>query len=584
MPARPGGSAGFDEIGAHPQTSHPNPETALTDPRPTTAASALVKALVARGVDHVFCVPGESYLAVLDALVDEPGIKVVTCRHESGAATMAEAYGKLTGRPGICMVTRGPGATNAAIAIHTAQQDSTPMLLFVGQIARGDRGRGAFQEVDYRAAFGDLAKWSVEIDRPDRIDEIIGQSFATSLQGRRGPVIVALPEDMLVEEVEPSPFFPAPPCATGLAPATVDAIHARLNGAERPILLLGGSGWSDEALVALEHWADAADLPVVLSFRRKDLWDNDHRCYAGDLGLGANPALLDRIRGADLILAIGARLGENVSQGYTLFTREKTAGKLIHLLADPSELGRVWPALIASATDPTAAASALAARPLAANWSAWRAVARRDYEVFVQPVAVQGDVNLSTIFAGLGELVPPETIVCNGAGNYAAWLHRFHRHRRRHTQLAPTSGAMGYGLPAAIAAKLIHPDRDVICVAGDGCFLMTGQELATAVQHDARVVVIVVDNRSYGTIRMHQERAYPGRVVATDLRNPDFAAFARSFGAWATTVESTEQFAPALAAARRSGRVALIHLRTSLADIAPGRTLATGHADVSYSR
>ena len=547
----------------------------MTDVSRTTAAAVLVSALVLRGVDHVFCVPGESFLAVLDALVDEPRIKVITCRHESGAATMAEAHGKLTGRPGVCMVTRGPGATNAAIAVHTAQQDSTPMILFVGQITRGHRGRGAFQEVDYRAALGDLAKWSVEIDRADRIDEIVGRAVATSLQGRRGPVIVALPEDMLVEEVEPPIFAPAAPCVTGLDPAVADAIRNALNAAERPILLLGGSGWSDEALTALERWADAADLPVVLSFRRKDLLDNDHRCYAGDLGLGANPALVERMRSADVVLAIGARLGENVTQGYSLWRREDTARTLVHLLADPSELGRVWPAMISSATDPATAALALAAHPLATSWPAWRKAARQDYDAFARPVPVTGTVNLSTIFAGLGDLVPPETIVCNGAGNYAAWLHRFHRHRRRHTQLAPTSGAMGYGLPAAIAAKLIHPDREVICVQGDGCFLMTGQELATAVQYDARVIVIVVDNGSYGTIRMHQDRAYPGRVTATDLRNPDFAAFARSFGAWATTVDTTEQFDPALDAARASGSVSLIHLRTALADIAPNRTLST---------
>jgi acetolactate synthase-1/2/3 large subunit len=447
------------------------------------------------------------------------------------------------------------------------------MILFVGQVARGDRGRGAFQEVDYRAALGDLAKWSVEIDRADRIDEIVGRAFATATQGRRGPVIVALPEDMLVEAVAPAPIVPMAPCATGLDPAVADAIRTALDHAERPLLLLGGSGWSDEVLAALERWTDAAELPVLLSFRRKDLWDNDHRCYVGDLGLGTNPALLDRVRRADLLVAIGARLGENATQGYTLFGREDTAARLVHILADPAELGRVWPALIASATDPATAATTLAAVPLARRWPAWRAEARRDYDAFVRPVPVQGAVDLSTIFAGLGNLVPPDTIVCNGAGNYAAWLHRFHRHRRLHTQLAPTSGAMGYGLPAAIAAKLTCPDREVICVAGDGCFLMTAQELATAVQYDAAIVVIVVDNGSYGTIRMHQERAYPGRVAATDLRNPDFAAFAHSFGAWATTVESTDQFAPALAAARASGGVALIHLRTALVDIAPGRTL-----------
>jgi acetolactate synthase-1/2/3 large subunit len=311
----------------------------------------------------------------------------------------------------------------------------------------------------------------------------------------------------------------------------------------------------------------------VLSFRRKDLWDNRHRCYIGDIGLGANPKLLDRIRAADLVVAIGARLGENVTQGYTLFRREETAAKLIHIHADPGELGRVWPPLMASATDVATAAVSLAEKPLESRWPEWRSAGRADYEAFSTPVPVTGKVNLSEIFAQLSATTPPDTIVCNGAGNYAAWLHRFYRHSRPHTQLAPTSGAMGYGVPAAIAAKLVHPDREVICLAGDGCFLMTGQEIATAVQHDAKVIFIVVDNGSYGTIRMHQENEYPGRVIATDLRNPDFAAYARSFGAWATTVESTEAFASALDEARASDSVALIHLKTSLQDIAPGRTL-----------
>ncbi|PJG48158.1 thiamine pyrophosphate-binding protein [Sphingobium sp. LB126] len=545
----------------------------MSDIEGKTGGRLLVEALVARGVDHVFCVPGESYLAVLDALVDEPGIRVVTCRHESGAANMAEAYGKLTGKPGICMVTRGPGATNAAIGVHTAQQDSTPMILFVGQIGRGDRGRGAFQEVDYRAALGDLAKWSVELDDASRTDEILGRAFATALQGRRGPVIIALPEDMLTEVARPQGFHPTPPCSTGLDPATAASIHAALDQATKPLLLLGGSGWSDEALKRLEKWADAAELPVLLSFRRKDLWDNEHRCYIGDIGLGTNPKLLERVREADLILAIGARLGENVTQGYTLFRREDMARKLIHILADPAELGRVWPPLIASATDVAAAALKLAETPLRGRWPQWRSAGRADYEAFSSPVAVTGQVNLSQIFAGLGAHMPADTIICNGAGNYAAWLHRFHRHRRPHTQLAPTSGAMGYGVPAAVAAKLVHPDREVICVSGDGCFLMTGQEIATAVQHDARVIFIVVDNGSYGTIRMHQEKEYPGRVIATNLRNPDFAAYARAFGAWAIAVESTEAFEPALAQARACGTVALIHVKTSVQDIAPGRTL-----------
>jgi acetolactate synthase I/II/III large subunit len=544
-------------------------------PAGPTAAHALVAALLAQGVDHVFCVPGESYLAVLDALADVPDrIRVIACRHESGAANMAEAYGKLTGKPGVCMVTRGPGATNASIGVHTAQQDSTPMIMFVGQIARRDRGRGAFQEVDYPATLGGLAKWSVELDDPNRVDEIVHRAFSMALQGRRGPVLIALPEDMLDETVAPAPFHPAPARRSGLEPGAAQAIVERLNAAERPLLLLGGSGWDDASLSALKAWAEAADLPVALSFRRKDLWDNDHRCYVGDLGLGTNPKLVARFKAADLVLAIGARLGENVSQGYGLFSRADTAAKLVHIHADPDELGRVWPTALAASADVASAAHALAALPLKRDWSGWTAEGRADYEAFTRPVPVTGQVNLSEIFTKLGDAVGPDAIVCNGAGNYAAWLHRFHRHRARGTQLAPTSGAMGYGVPAAIGAKLANPERDVIAFAGDGCFLMTGQELATAVQYGANVVIVVVDNGSYGTIRMHQERHYPGRTIATDLRNPDFAAYARAFGAWATTVERTEDFATALAEARAAGRPALIHLKTSVDDISPGRTLA----------
>ena len=550
----------------------------MSETKSPTGGQRIVQALLAQGVDHIFCVPGESYLAVLDALADAPQIRVVTCRHESGAAFMAEAYGKLTGRPGVCMVTRGPGATNAAIGVHTAQQDSTPMILFVGQIARRDRDRGAFQEVDYRATFGTLAKWTVEIDDGRRIAELVERAFTTALQGRRGPVVVALPEDMLTEEVAAAHSHPARPCANPLDAATAARIRDALEQAERPLLLLGGSGWSDAALDGLEGWAEAAALPVALSFRRKDLWNNDHPCYVGDIGLGTDPALLDRVRAADLVVAIGARLGENVTQGYTLFDRADTAARLIHLLAEPAELGRVWPARIAAVADTAAAAMALSAAPLVRRWPGWRASGRADYDAFVRPVAVDGAVNLSQIFADLVADTKSDTILCNGAGNYASWVHRFYRHRRPHTQLAPTSGAMGYGVPAAVAAKIVHPDREVIAVSGDGCFLMTGQEIATAVQHDARVIFLVVDNGAYGTIRMHQDRDYPGRVIATDLVNPDFAALARAHGAWAETVETTADFAPALAAARASGRIALIHLKTDLNDIAPGRTLAVGRA------
>jgi acetolactate synthase-1/2/3 large subunit len=549
----------------------------MTDTNATskmTAAQTLVEALLSQGVDHVFCVPGESYLAVLDALSDvSDRIRVITCRHEAGAANMAEAYGKLTGRPGICMVTRGPGATHAAIGVHTAQQDSTPMILFVGQIARGDKGRGAFQEIDYPQMFGTLAKWAVEIEEAGRVDEIVHRAFATALQGRRGPVVVALPEDMLVEETPRSQPLPTRIAVSGLSPAVASAIAERLESAERPLLVLGGSGWDNKALAALKGWAEGLSLPVVLSFRRKDLWDNEHPCYIGDIGLGTNPKLLERVKSADLLLTIGARWGENASQGYRLFSRDKTAGKLVHILTEPAELGRAWPAAIGAVADLSEAANVLAQTRISRTWESWRAAGRQDYEAFSTPVAVSGAVNLSEIFAGFQSLLGPDAIICNGAGNYASWLHRFHRHRARPSQLAPTSGAMGYGFPAAIAAKLLYPDREVIAVAGDGCFMMSGQELATAMQFGANVIVVVVDNGSYGTIRMHQENHYPGRRIATDLRNPDFAAYARAFGAWATRVERTEDFPAALAEARAAGVPALIHVVTSITDIAPGRTL-----------
>jgi acetolactate synthase-1/2/3 large subunit len=539
-----------------------------------TAARAIVDALVAHGCDHVFCVPGESYLAVLDALADvRDRIRVIACRHEAGAANMAEAYGKLTGRPGVCMVTRGPGATHAAIGVHTAQQDSTPFLMLVGQVARGQLGRGAFQEVDYGQAFGPLAKWAGEIDDPDRVAEFIGRAYATALQGRQGPVVLALPEDMLTEPANGPATTPVAPARAGLAPSVLAEISARLEAAERPLLVLGGSGWTEAALARLSDWIAARDLPTVLSFRRKALIDNDHPAYVGDLGLGPNPKLIARIKAADLILALGARLGENPTQGYTLFTRAETAARLVHIHPGSEELNRVWPASVSAVADVSEAALALSTLTEGRRWSAARAEARAEYEAFTAPIAVDAAVNLSEVVARMSEVLPRDAIVTNGAGNFAAWLHRFYRHRGFGTQLAPTSGAMGYGFPAAIAAKLVAPHREVVCFAGDGDFLMTGQELATAVQYGAKVVVIVVDNGAYGTIRMHQEREYPGRTMATELRNPDFAAYARAFGAWAETVETTAGFAPAFAAARAAGRPALIHLKTDVEAIAPGRTL-----------
>ena len=542
-----------------------------------TAARRIVDTLVMNGIDRIFCVPGESYLAVLDALADvRDRIQVIACRHEAGAANMAEAYGKLTGKPGVCMVTRGPGATHASIGVHTAHQDSTPMILFVGQIALTDRGRGAFQEVDYREVFGGLAKWATEIESPERTVEVVERAFATALQGRMGPVVIALPEDILHSDGGPAPIRPVTPAKAALDPAFVEQVRVRLAKAERPLLVLGGSGWTEQATAALGDWAERLGLPVALSFRRKDLISNDRPNYAGDLGLGPNPKLIERVRGADLILAIGARLGENPTLGYTLLSRERTAETLIHIHPGPEELGRVWPTLIGAAADCSLAALALAAIDPGRDWRAEAAAAHADYEAFIQPVSVTGAVNMSEVIRHLAEVLPADAILTNGAGNFAAWLHRFHRHRAMHTQLAPTSGAMGYGYPAAVAAKSVHPDRDVICIAGDGDYLLTGQEIATAVQYGIHVVVVIVDNGTYGTIRMHQEGHYPGadRVIATDLVNPDFVKYAEAFGAFGVRCETTADFPAAFAAARTAGRPALVHLITSAEDIAPTRTIS----------
>ena len=536
-----------------------------------TVAVRLVAALAAQGVDHVFCVPGESYLSVLDALYDVSSIQVVTCRHEGAAANMAEAHGKLTGRPGICMVTRGPGATHASIGVHTAEQDSTPMILFIGQIARGHRGRGAFQEVDYGQMFGKAAKLVLELNEPDRVEEIIRRAFATALNGRRGPVVVSLPEDVLDEVSERTGFNKRVEAARiGLDGATLARIGERLRAASRPLLLLGGSGWSEAAATRLRDWAERLDLPIMLSFRRKALIDNAHPCYVGDLGLGTNPALAARVRDADLLIAIGARLGENPTAGYSLLDEALTAERLVHIHPDPAEIERVWPAAIAAVADADAAADGLASLDIERRWPEWRAAARADWEAFTRPIATTGAVNLSEVFATLRAALPDDAIVCNGAGNYAAWLHRFFPCRGFATQLAPTSGAMGYGLPAAIAAKIVLPSREVVALAGDGCFLMVAQELATAMRYGAAVIVIVVDNGAYGTIRMHQERHFPFRTMATDLTNPDFVAYARSFGIDGYLVERTDQFASALAAARAGDGAALIHIRTDIEDIAPG--------------
>lgn len=542
-----------------------------------TAARRLVETLAVNGVTHVFCVPGESYLAVLDALVDfEDRIQVITCRHEAGAANMAVAYAKLTGRPGICFVTRGPGATHASIGVHTAQQDSAPMILFIGQVARSDRGREGFQEIDYGAMFGTLTKLAVEINDPTRVVEIATRALATATQGRQGPVVVALPEDMLVEDAGPRL-----PAAVQSAPANLDAsmipaITERLKRAERPMLILGGTGWTDTALAQLAEWVGKIDLPVALSWRRKDLLDNDHPCYVGDLSIRPSPGLNERIKAADLLIAIGSRLGEIPTVGYQLLSSQEAAEKLIHIHPSAEELNGVWQASLSAVANESNAALALSGIKLDRKWTQWRSAARGDYERSLEPVTTVGPVNLSHVFTHMAKVLPRDAIICNGAGNYAAWPNRFYRYRMPRTQLAPTSGAMGFGFPAGIAAKIMYPHREVIAVAGDGCFLMTGQELATAVQYNVKLVTLVIDNGSYGTIRMYQERNYPGRVMATQLRNPDFVEYAHAFGAWGVEVERTEDFAEAFAAARASSLPALLHIKTSVDDILPGQKLIPG--------
>ena len=536
----------------------------------------LVDCLAAQGVARVFCVPGESFLAALDALHDA-AIETVVARQEGGAAMMAEATGKLTGRPGVAFVTRGPGATNASAGVHVAFQDSTPMVLFVGQVASDQRDREAFQEVDHRAMFGPLAKWAAEIDRADRIPEYVSRAFHVARSGRPGPVVLALPEDMLSGPAEGEPA-PAATIPSGLAAeADVAAVLARLEAAERPLAILGGGGWSAESAAAAARLAEVARVPVAASFRCQDHVDNRHPLYAGHVGLGLDPALAARIREADLILALGPRLGEVTTQGYTLPRPPMPAQALVHVHPDPSELGRVYRPEIAVAARAGAVVRQLAeaARPGPdrADWLAGVEAAR---EAWRAPRDSTGALRMERVMAHLDEALPWDAVVTNGAGNYAAWLHRHFRYGGGRTQLAPTSGSMGYGLPAAVAAKLHDPSREVVCLAGDGCFQMTGQELATACEHGAAVVVLVCDNGQYGTIRMHQERTYPGRPSATRIANPDFAALARAHGAHGATVTEDAAFPDALAEARAAGRPALLHLRIDPAAISPSMVLPEG--------
>ena len=548
---------------------------------PRTGAQILVDQLAIHGVDRVFCVPGESYIAILNGLYDTPSIRLVTCRQEGGATMMADADAKLTGRPGIVMVSRAPGAMNGSAGLHVARQDATPLIMLIGQVARGTIEREALQAIDYRQMFGPVAKWVAQIERAAHIPEFLSQAFHVAVNGRPGPVVLAVPEDVQTESANAADGARYQVAATYPSPAAMAAVEAALGEAKRPFVILGGTTWTREAVAQIERFAAARRLPVACAFRRQHLFDNAHECYAGDVAIGINPKLAKMIGEADLLLAIGARLGEVTTSRYTLLDIPVPKQKLIHVYPDPEELGRVYRPFLSIAAASRDFAAALAAMPApgqnaggASLRSERTAAAHADYLAFRTPVKNPGPVQMSEIVAWLDAHVGEDTIVANGAGNFAPWVTRFHCYRGFGTQLAPTSGSMGYGLPAAVAAALRHPERFVLCFTGDGDFLMTGQEFATAIAHRARVIVIVVNNNSYGTIRMHQEMHYPGRTIATDLVNPDFAALARAYGGHGEVVEATAQFADAFTRARDSGKPALIEIRLDLEAINPARSLS----------
>ena len=556
-----------------------------------TAGHLLVDCLIAQGVDIAFGVPGESYLAVLDGLhARQDRIRFITCRQEGGAAFMAEAYGKLTGKPGVCMVTRGPGATNASIGVHTAFQDSTPMVLLVGDVGSDMRGREAFQEVDFSAFFGPstlgMAKLVERIDDARRIPEVMARAFATAQQGRPGPVVLVLPEDMLVQTVEGTPTPAAPKISSEIGLQRLSDVREQLSKAKRPIVIAGGGGWTPNAAQALQRFAENWQLPVGNAFRFQDTFDNHHALYAGDVGIGINPKLAQRIKDADLVLAIGARLGEMTTSGYTLLQVPRPLQKLIHIHANPEELGRVYQADVAVCATMPAAAQGLAdlQAPADLPWAQWARDANADYRANLQPQALAGIdasqpgvVDMPAIIAVLQELLPQDAVLSNGAGNFASWLHRYfcyHGIAKGHkTQLAPTNGAMGYGVPAGIAASLIT-GRTVFTISGDGDFLMNGQELATATQHGGKSIILLLDNGMYGTIRMHQEREYPDHTLGSQLQSPDFCGLARAYGYAASQVDSPESFRAALVQALAAPTGTLLLLRLSPEVISTRATLS----------
>ena len=541
-----------------------------------TGGRVLVDQLRIQGCDRIFTVPGESFLAVLDALHDTPEIDVVVCRQEGGVGYMADADGKMTGRPGVAFVTRGPGATNASAGVHVAMQDSTPMILFVGDLDRKDRDREGFQEIDMTAFFGPVAKWAARIDDARRIPEYVARAWRVATAGRPGPVVLAVPEDMLRDEVEVADRPPVPPLVEEPDPGAIQAMFELLKEAAAPVAIIGGADWSPCAAHHFANFAARHGIPVATAFRRQDAIANSCRVYAGNLGYGPNPKLQQRIRDADLLLVVGARLGESTTDGYSLVTPDHPGQTIVHVHPDPNELGRVYHADLPICADMSDFAQDVdswmdpdlvrfgAGDDAHAEWLEWSEPRKREGVV----------MDMGAAMKALRDALPADTIVCNGAGNFSGWVHRYWRYAAMPSQLAPTSGSMGYGLPAAVAAALRFRDRQVLCVAGDGDFLMNGQELATAAQYGADLLVVLVDNGSYGTIRMHQERDYPERLSATELRSPDFAALARAFGGWAETVERTEDFAPALARAHEQSGIRLLHVKTDVEVITNQTTIS----------
>lgn len=550
-------------------------ENTLNNITMRSGGEILVDQLLIHGVQHVFCVPGESYLAVLDAFHDR-NIEVTTCRQEGGASMMAEAHGKITGRPGICFVTRGPGATNASPGIHIAAHDSTPLIVFAGQVAREMREREAFQEIDYKAVFGSIAKWAVEINDARRIPELISRAFHVATTGRPGPVIISLPEDMLTDRMRVEDALAYATAETSPGSEEIDRFKELVGAARRPFMILGGSRWSQDASDSFAAFAERFDIPVATTFRRAHLFNANHPCYAGDLGIGPNPTLLQAIRESDLVILVGGRLSEIPSQSYTLVDIPNPQMKFVHIHPGAEELGRVYRPTLAIHASPTGFAKSLSGvRPAKGSAASERAkAAHNSYLKWTEePTPQPGAVNLGEIIVWLRNKLSADAFICNGAGNFAGWIHRFYRFRSIGTHVAPISGSMGYGVPAAIGAKRLYPKRTVVCVAGDGDFLMNGQEFATAVQYDLPIVFIVVDNGMYGTIRMHQENEYPERIVATKLVNPDFSAYANAFGGFGIRVEDTASFPVAFEKASDSGKPAIIHVVVDANAISPGKTL-----------